>query len=119
GFRDVSVLAEWEERRLDDVVITAVPALHDVHEIGFALRTATTCVYFAGDTALHPEMPAIAERFKPDVALLPVDGTRLNGGSVHAMTPEEALHAARLLGAKLVLPSHAEAYFSDPLASHL
>jgi L-ascorbate metabolism protein UlaG (beta-lactamase superfamily) len=119
GFRDVSVLPPWEDRRLGNVVVAAVPALHDVHEIGFVLRSGGTSVYFAGDTALHPEMAAIAERYKPDVALLPVDGTRLSGSSLHAMTPEEAVTAAGLLGAKLVLPSHAEAYFSDPLAGRV
>lgn len=35
------------------------------------------------------------------------------------MTPEDAVIAARTLESRLVLPSHAEAMFSDPLVSHL
>jgi L-ascorbate metabolism protein UlaG (beta-lactamase superfamily) len=34
------------------------------------------------------------------------------------MTPEDAVTAARTLKSKLVLPSHAEAVFSDPIAKH-
>ncbi len=119
GFSDVAVLAPWESRRLGEVVVTAVPGLHDIYEIGFVIQVAVKSVYFAGDSRLHPDLPAIAERFAPDAAILPVDGTRLTGGALHVMTPEDAASAARTLGAKLVMPSHAEAYFSDPIAGHL
>ena len=127
GFSDVSVLAPWEERRLGEVTITAVPGLHDIYEIGFVMRAHERgherghdqTVYFAGDSQLHPDIPAIAERFRPDVAILPVDGTRIAGAALHVMTPDDAVTAARALGSKLVMPSHAEAYFSDPLAGHL
>lgn len=117
GFRDVGVLAPWEERTEKDVVFAAVPALHDIYEIGFVVRVANKSMYFAGDTRLHPDLPAIAERYHPDVAILPVDGTRLVGGALHVMNPEDAITAARTLGSKLVIPSHAEAVFSDPLVA--
>ena len=121
GFSDVSVLAPWEERTLGDVTVSAVPGLHDIYEVGFVVRSTREgkSVYFAGDSRLHPDLPAIAERFRPDVSILPVDGTRLTGGGLHVMTPEDAATAARTLGSKLVMPSHAEAYFSDPIAGHL
>lgn len=118
GFADVAALAPWEERTLGGVSITAVPGLHDIYEIGFVVRAEGKSLYFAGDTALHPDLPAIAERFRPDASILPVDGTRLTGGGVHVMTPEDATKAARMLGSKLVMPSHAEACFSDPLVDH-
>ena len=118
GYREVGVLAPWEERKLDEsVTISAVPALHDIYEIGFVVRGSDTSVYFAGDTRLHPALPAIAERFAPDVSILPVDGTRLAGGALHVMTPQDAVTAARTLKSRLVLPSHAEAVFSDPLVA--
>ena len=118
GFREVSVLVPWEERRIGSATIAAVPAQHDIYEIGFVVRGSDTSVYFAGDTRLHPDLPAIAERFAPEVAILPVDGTRLAGGALHVMTPEDAVIAARTLKSKLVIPSHAEAVFSDPLVAH-
>ena len=119
GFREVSVLAPWEELVLGSVAIAAVPAQHDIYEIGFVVRGSDTSVYFAGDTRIHPDLPAIAERFAPEVSILPVDGTRLAGGALHVMTPEDAVIAARTLKSALVIPSHAEAVFSDPLVAHL
>lgn len=118
GYREVSVLAPWEERRIGSCTIAAVPAQHDIYEIGFVVRGSDTSVYFAGDTRLHPDLPAIAERFAPEVSILPVDGTRLSGGALHVMTPEDAVTAARTLKSRLVIPSHAEAAFSDPLVAH-
>jgi L-ascorbate metabolism protein UlaG (beta-lactamase superfamily) len=119
GYREVTVLVPWEERKLGAVTITAVPALHDIYEIGFVVQGAGTTMYFAGDSRLHPALPAIAERFAPDVSILSCDGTRLAGAPLQVMTPEDAVTAARTLKSKLVLPSHAEAVFSDPVAAHL
>ena len=119
GYREVTVLVPWEERRMGRVTITAVPALHDIYEIGFVVEGAGTSMYFAGDSRLHPALPAIAERFAPDVSILSCDGTRLAGAALQVMTPGDAVIAARTLKSKLVLPSHAEAVFSDPLAAHL
>jgi L-ascorbate metabolism protein UlaG (beta-lactamase superfamily) len=118
GYREVTVLAPWEERKIGGAIITAVPALHDIYEIGFVVQGGGTSVYFAGDSRLHPALPAIAERFAPEVSILSCDGTRLAGGDLHVMTPEDAVTAARTLGSKLVIPSHAEAVFSDALVSH-
>ena len=119
GYREVTVLVPWEERKLGAVTITAVPGLHDIYEIGFVVQGGGTSMYFAGDSRLHPALPAIAERFTPDVSILSCDGTRLLGAPLQVMTPEDAVTAARTLKSKLVLPSHAEAVFSDPLAAHL
>jgi len=126
GFGVVGVLEPWEDYRIGatpthnrDVMVTAVPGLHDVYEIGFVIRGAGKSVYFAGDSRLHPDLPAIAERFRPDVAILSVDGTRITGGALHVMTPEDAVTATRTLKSSIVIPSHAEAIFSDPIAEHL
>jgi len=119
GYREVTVLAPWEERKEGGVTITAVPGLHDIYEVGYVVQGGGISMYFAGDSRLHPAIPAIAERFTPDVSILSCDGTRLTGGALHVMTPEDAVTAARMLKSKLVLPSHAEAVFSDPLAAHV
>jgi L-ascorbate metabolism protein UlaG (beta-lactamase superfamily) len=119
GYREVVVLAPWEEHAVRGVKITAVPALHDIYEIGYVVQGGGVSVYFAGDSRLHPSLPAIAERFAPDVSILSCDGTRLAGGELHVMTPDDAVAAARTLRSRLVLPSHAEAVFSDPLAARL
>lgn len=119
GFKEVLTLRAWEEHPVRAVTVVAVPALHDVYEVGYVVRGTRKKVYFAGDTRLFDGIDAIAERVRPDVAILPVDGTRLTGGALHVMNPADATVAARKLGSKLVLPSHAESVFSDPFAEHV
>jgi len=119
GFGTVEVLAPWRSIAVGGATITAVPGQHDIYEVGFVVAGAGRAVYFAGDTRLHDDLPAIAERFGLTAAILPVDGTRLTGGALHVMTPEDAVTAARILGARLVMPSHAEARFSDPFAGRV
>src|SRR5262249_36048796 len=63
GFLQVALLRPWETVTIKGAQVTAVPGLHDVLEIGFIVQAAGRCVYFAGDTRLHDDFPAIAERF--------------------------------------------------------
>jgi len=124
GRKETHVLAPWETFSLRDVKVTAVPALHDIYEIGFVLQGPKTTgdptsVYFAGDTKLHPALPEVRERFAPQASILPVDGTRIRGGDLHVMRPEHAVEAARILGSRVVMPSHAEGVLYDPLAKYV
>lgn len=115
GFTQVDVLAEWEEAVTAGLTITAVPAIHDIEEVGFVVKSDAHTVYFAGDTNTQPAFAEIAERLSPTFAILPVDGTRLIGGEQWVMTPADAVAAARVLGVSGAMPSHADAYFSDRL----
>ncbi len=130
GFREAHVLRPWESLTVGAVRVHAVPALHDVYEVGFVVEgppaapgalaaPAPKRVYFAGDTKLHPDLEAIAERFRPTFAILPVDGTRIRTEALAVMTPEDAVTAARRLRVRAVMPSHAEAVFVDPLAEYV
>ncbi len=119
GYKEIFVLRAGETMTVLGARVTAVPAEHDVYEVGYVVEGAGRRVYFAGDTRLFPGMDAIAERFTPTAAILPVDGTRIAGGAMHVMTPDDAVIAAKKLGARLVVPSHAEAFFSDPLAKYV
>jgi len=56
-------------------------------------------VYHAGDTALFSDMRLIGDLYHPDVALLPIGGR-------YTMGPAEAMMAAQLIGAPLVIPVH-------------
>ena len=42
GFCEVQVLAAWEELELGSSTIAAVPALHDIYEIGSVVRGSDT-----------------------------------------------------------------------------
>jgi L-ascorbate metabolism protein UlaG (beta-lactamase superfamily) len=64
-------------------------------------------IYHAGDTAAFGDMRLIAERFKPDLALVPIGGN-------FTMDPAEAAWAVKeLIRPKVVIPMH---YGTNPLA---
>ncbi|MBS1716178.1 MAG: metal-dependent hydrolase [Armatimonadetes bacterium] len=73
------------------------------HELGapcgVVVQDGSHTIYHAGDTFIYPEMAEIAEQYKPDVAILPVGGH-------YTMGPEDAAQAAKLCGAKVVIPIH-------------
>ena len=56
-------------------------------------------IYCSGDTDVFGDMRLIAERFRPDVAMLPIGGH-------FTMDPTAAALATELLGVKHVLPMH-------------
>jgi L-ascorbate metabolism protein UlaG (beta-lactamase superfamily) len=119
GFSNVRVLAPWEAHDLGGAWVHAVPAVHDVPEVGFVVAAGATSVYFAGDSAFHGEFTAIRERLRPTFAILPVDGTRLRGSSRATMGAAEAARAARELGVAAAMPSHTEAKFTDAVAERV
>ena len=100
---------------VDGVRFTMTPALHSswLEEegmgfyggtaAGFVITMDGTTVYHAGDTALFSDMQLIRDLYRPDVALLPIGGR-------YTMGPEEAMVAARYVGAQLVIPMHYDTF---------
>lgn len=88
-----------------------VPALHSSsltvdgqtiymgNPAGIVLQMDGLTIYHAGDTALFSDMKLIGERYKPDLAFLPI-------GSFFTMDPADALFAAQWVQAKHVVPIH-------------
>ena len=58
-----------------------------------------TRVYHAGDTGIFGDMKLIGEIYKPTVAVLPI-------GDLYTMGPMEAAAAAKLIGARHIVPIH-------------
>ena len=56
-------------------------------------------IYHAGDTCLFSDMKLIGEKFRPDVALLPI-------GDRFTMNPAEAALAAKLIEPAITIPIH-------------
>jgi L-ascorbate metabolism protein UlaG (beta-lactamase superfamily) len=56
-------------------------------------------ILHAGDTALYGDMKLFGQRYKPDVAMLPI-------GDHFTMGPEDAAEAASMWGVKTVIPMH-------------
>ncbi|MEK7317074.1 MAG: metal-dependent hydrolase [Candidatus Eisenbacteria bacterium] len=56
-------------------------------------------VYHAGDTGVFGDMKLIGELYHPSIAVLPI-------GDLYTMGPREAAAAARMIGAKAIVPIH-------------
>ena len=97
---------------VDGIRVTMVPAFHsssiqDGDEVlpagdpcGFVIRFEDgQTVYHAGDTGFFGDMKWIGELYRPSVAVLPI-------GDLYTMGPREAAVAAKLIGAKRVIPIH-------------
>jgi len=113
----------WDQRGFGSATVTATPAQHfsarGVHDrnctlwCGFTLRVGSRSVYFAGDTAYHPEFGLIGQRLGPfDVQLLPVGAYEPRWFmQVMHMNPDEALQAFADLeadgrGGAILVPIH-------------
>jgi L-ascorbate metabolism protein UlaG (beta-lactamase superfamily) len=69
---------------------------------GFVVRVGGSTLYHAGDTGLFGDM-ALIGRLGIDLALLPI-------GDNFTMGPDDALEAARLIGARTVVPIHYDTF---------
>lgn len=115
GAAEVLELDWWESTRSGEgaasLVATCTPARHFASRslfdrnrrlwCGWSLAASGRRVFFAGDTAYHPEFAAIGGRLGPfDAALLPIGAyePRWFMREVH-MSPEEAVQAWRELSA--------------------
>ncbi|WP_394233210.1 metal-dependent hydrolase [Niallia oryzisoli] len=76
----------------NNIVYCGMPA-------GILFMSEGKTIYHAGDTALFSDMKLIGERHPIDVAFLPI-------GDNYTMGPEDAAYAAKLLGAKTIVPMH-------------
>ena len=105
GAREVTERDWWEESVLGELRLACVPAQHFSGRTlgkrnttlwcGWVLRSADSSIFFAGDTALHPEFASISARYGPfDVAILPIGAyePRWFMGSVH-MSPDDCIAA--------------------------
>lgn len=99
----VITLKPWQSMSHGRVLIRAVPAYEPegtIHPrsaegLGFVISANLYDVYYAGDTALIPEM----ENIGADVAIVPIGGRGV-------MTPEEAAKAVERTRARWTIPSH-------------
>ena len=109
GVRNLVERDWWESVETLSFSATCVPAQHfsarsmgdrgDTLWCGWTLETDGVRLYFAGDTALHPEFEQIAERCGPfDLVMLPIGAyePRWFMRSVH-MNPEDTLQAYEAL----------------------
>jgi L-ascorbate metabolism protein UlaG (beta-lactamase superfamily) len=112
GAEEIREIRLGETIAVDDVEVTAVPAIHDGYRglhrgkelvpLGFLIRKDNRTVYFAGDTDLFPAMARLGPL---DLALLPVWGWGPSVGEGH-LNPERAAKALEMLRPRLAVPIH-------------
>ena len=65
-----------------------------------------TRIYNVGDSALFSDMKLIGELYRPNVALVPIGGSRaLTGGLTH-LAPREASLCVQWISPEVVIPTH-------------
>lgn len=109
GASHVSELDWWDETEILGITVGCTPARHfsgrypwnrnSTLWCGWTLAFARAKVFFAGDTALHPEFADISRRFGPfDMAILPIGAyePRWFMRAVH-MDPEDTVSAFQQL----------------------
>jgi N-acyl-phosphatidylethanolamine-hydrolysing phospholipase D len=103
--RNITERDWWDESTFGELSLTCVPAKHfsgrtlgkrnNTLWCGWVLRSANRSLFFAGDTALHPEFETIGKRCGPfDMAILPIGAyePRWFMGAVH-MNPDDCIDA--------------------------
>jgi L-ascorbate metabolism protein UlaG (beta-lactamase superfamily) len=114
--KEMRVTKPGEKITIDDVSIEAVPA-YNVNKfrspsqpfhpkqtgmVGFIVTVNGVRIYHAGDTDMIPEM----DRFKVDIACIPISGT-------YVMTAEEAAESTKHIKPKIAIPMHYGAIVGD------
>lgn len=90
------------------IEITFVKAFHRSESgvaTGLIIKTEEHTIYFAGDTDYFIEIKEIAEKFKPDIALLPI-------GGVYTIDPKGAIDFLKELKPKFVIPMHYKTFMN-------
>jgi N-acyl-phosphatidylethanolamine-hydrolysing phospholipase D len=114
GFTDMRPLSWGGRTCIGSLVILALPAkhfpgrsLHETQSIPQSyLVQGTRTIYFAGDTGLTQDFCEIGANFSIDLALLPIGNYRPTSFRRFHMSPEDALRAMEMLGARRMVPIH-------------
>jgi L-ascorbate metabolism protein UlaG (beta-lactamase superfamily) len=104
-----------EQRTVAGIEFHGIPAAHNTVErddqgrcrfLGFVTCLAGLTVYHSGDTLLHEGLVLALAPFKPDVALVPINGNRPERRVAGNLNGAEAAQLSRSIGAGLSIPHH-------------
>jgi len=98
-----TLLEVGNEIKYGEVTIQAAYADHGTlapDNIGILIKVNEVKLYFSGDTAYHPEKMDEVKNFKPDIAVLSVNGKFGN------LNNEEGAKVANYIGSKIAIPCH-------------
>ena len=112
----ITILNWWEDEKIDNLLVTSVPARHYSMRnpfkdrvtlwSGFLLRSDDVSIYFTGDTGYTTTFREVGKRFG-HIDVLMADSGQYNSAwrEVH-MGPYDALQAAVDVNAKYYIPVH-------------
>ena len=122
GFHIVHELDYWQTVKVGPLDVSLTPCSHwgarflaDSHRAfgGFVLAVDGRTIFHCGDSAYFPGFKEIGERYKIDIALLPIGAYDAPTGREVHMNPEQAVKAFIELGARTLVPMH---YGTFPLS---
>src|SRR5690606_8657316 len=104
----------WEPQLLGDCTATPVPAVdgYGDHQVSWVVSGGGRRILHGGDTLWHGEWWRIGRQYGPfDAVFLPINGARFSwrkpaSDDSAVLTPEQAVSAATILGAKILVPIH-------------
>lgn len=104
----------WEPQVLGDFTATAVPASdgYGDPQVSWVVSAGDRRIFHGGDTTWHGHWWRIGRQFGPfDAAFLPVNGAQFGfrkpvSTVPNVLTPEQAVAAATILGARRLVPIH-------------
>ncbi len=104
----------WEPQLLGDFTATPVPASdgYGDPQVSWVVSAGGRRIFHGGDTLWHGHWWRIGRHFGPfDAAFLPVNGARFGwrkpvSGQPGVLTPDQAVAAATILGARRLVPIH-------------
>jgi L-ascorbate metabolism protein UlaG (beta-lactamase superfamily) len=104
-----TVAFEWGSVKLVPAWHTAVSPSGTAHTpAGLLIEFAGTTIYHVGDTCLFSDLQLVGRGREIDAALVPIGGH-------YTMDRHDAVEAARLIGAKTVIPIHYDTF--PPIAT--
>lgn len=104
----------WEPQLLGDFTATPVPAAdgYGDTQVSWVVSVGGRRIFHGGDTSWHGNWWRIGRQFGPfDIAFLPINGARFGwrkpaSGQPGVLTPDQAVAAANILGARMLVPIH-------------
>jgi L-ascorbate metabolism protein UlaG (beta-lactamase superfamily) len=99
----------WKVKALEarHISLTELDGQHLTGQpMSFLFHFGDVRVFFGGDTSISSDLELFGRLYKPDVALLGIDGTLENGRPIVDLDPIEAARAIDMLGAHVAIPMH-------------
>jgi|ERR1700752_2242456 len=108
-----------EKVEVEPFVFYAIPSAHEALEkdgnddhrfIGLIIQIGKWTIYHSGDCVLYDGLAERLKKWKIDIALLPINGHDPLRSVAGNFTGQEAVHLAKAVEARLVIPCHYEMF---------